>query len=113
MTTGPDNTLAADTPGLPGRIAELVEEHGYAIVTGVLARDHCQRLVGEEIALQGNFDPSWLYAPVPVIESRVRTMLEAFGSRGYIANLGHGIFPDVPVEHAQAFVDAVKAVGGD
>ena len=72
-----------------------------------------KRLDGVEVALQGNFDPTWLYAPVPVIESRVRTMLEAFGSRGYIANLGHGILPDVPVENAQAFVDAVKAVGED
>ncbi len=72
-----------------------------------------KRLDGVEVALQGNFDPTWLYAPAPVIESRVRTMLEAFGSRGYIANLGHGILPDVPVENAQAFVDAVKAVGGD
>jgi ectoine hydroxylase-related dioxygenase (phytanoyl-CoA dioxygenase family) len=56
VTTGPDNTLAADTPGLPGRIAELVEEHGYAIVTGVLARDHCQRLVGEEARIESEYE---------------------------------------------------------
>jgi uroporphyrinogen decarboxylase len=35
-------------------------------------------------------------------------MLDEFGSGSHIANLGHGILPDVPVDHAQAFVDAVK-----
>jgi uroporphyrinogen decarboxylase len=60
------------------------------------------------VALQGNLDPCWLYASPPVIRERTSAMLRAFGGRGHIANLGHGILPDVPVEHARAFVDAVK-----
>jgi uroporphyrinogen decarboxylase len=61
-----------------------------------------------EVALQGNLDPTWLYAPPDEIRRRTRAMLDAFGGVGHIANLGHGILPDVPVEHAAAFVDAVK-----
>jgi uroporphyrinogen decarboxylase len=67
-----------------------------------------RRLGGQPVALQGNLDPSWLYAPPATIRARTREMLDAFGGRGHIANLGHGIHPDVPVEHARAFVDAVK-----
>jgi uroporphyrinogen decarboxylase len=60
------------------------------------------------VALQGNLDPTWLYAPAEEIRRRTRTMLQAFGGQGHIANLGHGIHPDVPVAHARAFIDAVK-----
>jgi uroporphyrinogen decarboxylase len=67
-----------------------------------------RRLVDRPVALQGNLDPAWLYAQPAVIRERTFQMLAAFGGRGHIANLGHGIHPDVPVEHARAFVDAVK-----
>jgi len=67
-----------------------------------------RRRLGDGIVLQGNLDPCWLYAPPAVIRERTREMLGAFGGRGHIANLGHGILPDVPVEHARAFVDAVR-----
>jgi uroporphyrinogen decarboxylase len=61
------------------------------------------------VALQGNLDPCWLYAPPPVIRQRTTAMLHAFGGRGHIANLGHGIPPDVPVAHARMFVETVKS----
>jgi uroporphyrinogen decarboxylase len=64
------------------------------------------------VALQGNLDPCWLYAAPKEIRRRTHDMLAAFGGRGHIANLGHGILPDVPVANARAFVDAVKAWRG-
>jgi uroporphyrinogen decarboxylase len=69
-----------------------------------LARD----LAGEQVVLQGNFDPAKLLSPIPTIKKEVRKMLSEFGGQHHIANLGHGILPNVPVTHAQAFVDTVK-----
>ena len=63
------------------------------------------------ITLQGNFDPAKLLAPIPEIRKAVKEMIAAFGTQRYIANLGHGITPNVPVDHAKAFVDAVKEFG--
>ena len=65
-------------------------------------------LSGGQITLQGNYDPSRLLSPIPVIKSDVKKMIDAFGKDRYIVNLGHGILPNIPVDHAQAFVDAVK-----
>lgn len=66
-------------------------------------------LVGDKVALQGNLDPSALYAAPGAIRREVKAILGKFGKgSGHVFNLGHGIFPDVPVEHAQAFVRAVK-----
>lgn len=70
-----------------------------------------RELTGNSITLQGNFDPSKLLAPIPEIKKAVKEMIDGFGTQRYIANLGHGILPNVPVDHAQAFVDAVKEYG--
>jgi len=66
-----------------------------------------RRLVGDRAALQGNLDPSVLYAPPEVIREAVREMLGAFGPVGHITNLGHGMHPDHDPAHARAFVEAV------
>lgn len=60
------------------------------------------------VTLQGNFDPTHLLAPVREIEIKTKRMLERFGPNRYIANLGHGILPNIPVDHARAFVETVK-----
>ncbi|MDT0642106.1 uroporphyrinogen decarboxylase [Zunongwangia sp. F363] len=65
-------------------------------------------LSGGSITLQGNFDPSRLYSPPAQIRKMVHQMIDDFGKDAYIVNLGHGILPDIPVENARAFVDAVK-----
>lgn len=69
-------------------------------------------LSGGQITLQGNFDPSRLYSSPAVIKKMVHQMINEFGKDRYIVNLGHGILPDIPVENAQAFVDAVKEYKG-
>ncbi|RDV25619.1 uroporphyrinogen decarboxylase [Alteromonas aestuariivivens] len=64
--------------------------------------------IGDKVALQGNMDPSMLYAPPARIEKEVADILAGFGSgSGHVFNLGHGIHLDVPPEHAGVFVDAV------
>ncbi len=65
-------------------------------------------LSGGKITLQGNFDPSRLLSPPSDIKKMVKQMIDEFGKDRYIANLGHGILPNIPVENAKAFVDAVK-----
>jgi uroporphyrinogen decarboxylase len=67
-----------------------------------------RQFAGDNITLQGNFDPAKLLAPIPEIKKAVKEMLNGFGKHRYIANLGHGILPNVPVDHARAFIDTVK-----
>lgn len=70
--------------------------------------DDARRRVGDQVALQGNMDPSILYASTDKIESEVQRILKQYGhGNGHVFNLGHGIHQDVPVENAGAFVDAV------
>jgi uroporphyrinogen decarboxylase len=65
--------------------------------------------VGQGHAVQGNLDPITLFAPVEVLERRVKEILRAANGRpGHIFNLGHGIVPNTPVENVQAVVKMVK-----
>jgi len=58
--------------------------------------------------LQGNLDPCVLYAPFAEIRRQTRRMLEQFGTRRTIANLGHGVYPDTDPDKARCFIEAVK-----
>ncbi len=73
-----------------------------------IAPEMARQFTGNRITLQGNFDPSKLLSPIAEIKKSVKEMIDGFGTQQYIANLGHGIMPNVPVDHAKVFVEAVK-----
>ena len=60
--------------------------------------------------LQGNLDPAVLYAGDAAIRTKVNSMIAQFGREKYIANLGHGMMPDMNPEMAESFIKAVKGV---
>jgi len=85
--------------------------HSGASAVGVdwtVSPEIARTLTDNAVTLQGNFDPNRLLSPIPEIKKMVNEMIDGFGTTKYIANLGHGILPNIPVDHAKAFVDAVK-----
>lgn len=65
--------------------------------------------VGKQVAVQGNLDPSALYARPERIRDAVGEVLHSYGSGpGHVFNLGHGIHPEIDPEHVAAMVDAVR-----
>jgi len=72
-------------------------------ITPELARKFTQN----KVTLQGNFDPARLHSSPETIKKMVNEMIHRFGKDQYIANLGHGILPNIPLENAEAFIRAV------
>jgi uroporphyrinogen decarboxylase len=67
--------------------------------------------VGEGVGIQGNLDPTLLFAPRPLLEERVRDVLHAAAGRaGHVFNLGHGILPGTPVDNVAFVADLVHTV---
>lgn len=65
-------------------------------------------MMGYDVAIQGNLDPVMLFAAPRRIREAVGTILAAAEDRpGHIFNLGHGVLPGTPVDHARVMVDAV------
>jgi uroporphyrinogen decarboxylase len=90
-------------------LKELSESNASALgIDWCISPSMAREMTNNKIALQGNFDPAKLLLPIPQIKKAVKEMIDEFGVQGYIANLGHGITPNIPVDHARAFVDAVK-----
>jgi uroporphyrinogen decarboxylase len=106
------------TPGVPvinfatgnPQLLSMLAEAGAAVV-GVDWRvrlDEAWRMVGHDRAIQGNLDPMALLAPRDELRRRATDILiQAAGRPGHIFNLGHGVLPQTPVDHARALVDVV------
>jgi len=77
-------------------------------VDWTITAQNARYLSGGKITLQGNFDPSRLLSPPSEIKRMVAQMINEFGKDRYIVNLGHGILPNIPLDNAKAFIDAVK-----
>lgn len=67
-----------------------------------------RQLIGDGKTLQGNLDPCVLYDSPHQIETKTKAMLQAFGGHRHIANLGHGVYPDIDPERVKCFVNTVK-----
>lgn len=93
-----------------GQWLELIAETGCnaAGLDWTIEVGNARARVGDKIALQGNMDPSVLYASPEEIRKEVARILASFGNgEGHIFNLGHGIALDADPDHAKVFVDAV------
>jgi uroporphyrinogen decarboxylase len=113
--------ISAIKPGVPvihfgtvtGNLLELMREAGGDVIGLDWRVDLAQAWarLGYDVAVQGNLDPIALFAEVPEIRNRAKAILEQAGGRpGHIFNLGHGILPDTPVDHAVALIDAVHEI---
>ncbi len=72
--------------------------------------DLARRTLGPDLAVQGNLDPSTLFAPWPVLRERADRVLAAAGNApGHIFNLGHGILPETPVDNVRRLVEHVHS----
>jgi uroporphyrinogen decarboxylase len=111
-------TIHGLTPGVPvihfgtqtGQLLELMREAGGDVI-GLDWRVNLAeawRRLGHDVAVQGNLDPQALLSKPSEFRSQVQAILDqADGRPGHIFNLGHGVLPDTPVEHAIALVEMV------
>ncbi len=71
--------------------------------------EESRRIIGMDKTLQGNLDPCVLYSDFKSIERKTKNLLNSFGNRRHIANLGHGVYPDTDPEKVKCFIETVKA----
>jgi len=89
-------------------LAEMADL-GYEVIglDWTIDPEEARRQVGPNITLQGNLDPQDLYKPQEELRELTRAMVKKFGKHRYIANLGHGITPQTPIESMTTFVNNV------
>lgn len=72
--------------------------------------DPAQARAKSKLCLQGNLDPCAMYTNPERITEMAKNMIQRFGTQNYIANLGHGIYPDASIDCVRAFVDSVHEI---
>lgn len=93
-------------------LEEMTKSNVSALgVDWTLSPKIARKLTNNSVTLQGNLDPSRLLSPPSEIKKLVTQMINEFGKDKYIVNLGHGILPNIPLDNAKAFIDAVKEYG--
>lgn len=96
--------FGAGNPDLLGPIAETGGDV-IGVDWRISLRDARSR-IGER-AVQGNLDPATLFADIATIREQARRVLDEAGGAGHVFNLGHGILPQTPPDHARALVEIV------
>ena len=67
------------------------------------------RSINPSKVLQGNLDPTLLYASDDIVVQKTNEMLRSFAGGGHIANLGHGVYPDTDWRKVKLFIDTIKS----
>ncbi|MDT0552352.1 uroporphyrinogen decarboxylase [Urechidicola vernalis] len=90
-------------------LEEMANSNASALgVDWTITPQMARKFTENKITLQGNFDPTRLFSPPAEIKRLVTDMINDFGKDKYIVNLGHGILPNIGLDNAKAFIDAVK-----
>jgi len=69
---------------------------------------YARQMVGKHKTLQGNLDPCVLYADTNTVQKATVQMIQDFGNTHHIVNLGHGVYPDTPLDNVRCFVETVQ-----
>lgn len=92
-------------------LEELAQSHYEVIgIDWTIKPKQARKICGETLTLQGNLDPCALYASKEDLTKMAKDMLQKFGYKNYICNLGHGIYPDMDPESVRTLVDAVHKI---
>jgi uroporphyrinogen decarboxylase len=96
--------------GMGGRLGQLADSGADVVGLDWTVDVAEARAVLGETPVQGNLDPSALFADPGTIRERTFELIEAAGPAGHVLNLGHGVSKDAPIEGVAAFVEAAKSV---
>ncbi|XP_014468740.1 PREDICTED: uroporphyrinogen decarboxylase isoform X2 [Dinoponera quadriceps] len=90
----------------------LAKDQSYEVIglDWTVDSTEARERLGPNVTLQGNMDPCAMYSSQDEVVDRAQKMVKSFGKDRYIANLGHGILPDIPIPSMEAFIKGVHSV---
>lgn len=90
-------------------LGEMAKSGASALgVDWTITPENARKFTNNNVTLQGNLDPTRLFSPPKIIKEKVIEMINRFGKDKYIVNLGHGILPNIPLDHVKTFIETVK-----